>query len=430
MALIAVAADKGAPGVTTTSIALGAVWPRPVLLAECDPSGGDVLYRLPAADGGRLDSRRGLLSLAVAARRGLQPRQVWEHAQKLHGGLDVLVGVAAAEQGAGLELLWGQVGRVLSAVPQADIIADCGRLGVDGPIYDLLAQASSIVLLSRATLSEVVRLRERVGAVGAALQKRGRARVTIDVVLVADYKDFKTIIADVGHALQQSGVPARIVGGIAYEPKSAEQLRGEWSGRLDKSMFIRTARAIAADLAASLPVLAGDGRQAAGAESGPAGPPDPPPASTRQPPAGSGQAPGGPAGAPVSPAVRQPQPSVAAPRPVRPAPDPQRYPAAPPPGQQPHPAPPGRQPPVVPGNRHPPVGPQPDPVPGDRAQPASPVGPYAPPAGHPASRGRHAGAPAAPAGAQQDRERGEMPQATPRNNQSEPTPDATPPLGR
>jgi len=42
VALIAVAADKGAPGVTTACIALAAVWPRQVLLAECDPAGGDL----------------------------------------------------------------------------------------------------------------------------------------------------------------------------------------------------------------------------------------------------------------------------------------------------------------------------------------------------------------------------------------------------
>ncbi|MDR0344130.1 MAG: hypothetical protein LBI49_13680, partial [Nocardiopsaceae bacterium] len=78
MALIAVAADKGAPGVTTSSVVLAAVWPRPVLLAECDGSGGDLVYRLPAEGGGRLDPQRGLLSLAVASQRGLQPQQVWE----------------------------------------------------------------------------------------------------------------------------------------------------------------------------------------------------------------------------------------------------------------------------------------------------------------------------------------------------------------
>src|SRR5258708_38668095 len=101
MALIAVAADKGSPGVTTSAVALAAVWPRPVLLAECDPAGGDIVYRLPGADGTRLDPRRGLLSLAVAARRGLQPSQVGGHAQKLHGGLYGVAGVTRAGPRAG-----------------------------------------------------------------------------------------------------------------------------------------------------------------------------------------------------------------------------------------------------------------------------------------------------------------------------------------
>jgi hypothetical protein len=259
MALIAIAADKGAPGVTTASVALAAVWSRPVVLVECDPSGGDLVYRLPAADGGRLTPQQGLLSLAVATRRGMQAQQVWEHAQKLYGGLDVLVGVSGAEQGAGLELLWSGVGRALAAVPQADVIADCGRIGVDGPIYDLLGYASSIVLLTRASLGEVVRLRDRIGVITAALQKRGRTPGRINVVVVADYKAITSAVAEVDHALQQSGASARVVGGLAYEPKSAEQLRGEWGGKLDKSMFIRTARSIAGDLVSTLPELGAAG---------------------------------------------------------------------------------------------------------------------------------------------------------------------------
>jgi hypothetical protein len=42
MALIALAADKGSPGVTTAAVALAAVWPRRVRLAETDPAGGDL----------------------------------------------------------------------------------------------------------------------------------------------------------------------------------------------------------------------------------------------------------------------------------------------------------------------------------------------------------------------------------------------------
>src|SRR5215469_11102357 len=148
VALIAIAADKGAPGVTTACIALAVVWPRPVLLAECDPAGGDLACWLPAAGGGRLDPGRGLLSLAVAGRRGIGPGQILDHTQKLSGGLDVLAGVVTAEQGAGLDMLWGPAGAALAQLPGLDVIADCGRIGADSPHYDLIASASSVVLVT------------------------------------------------------------------------------------------------------------------------------------------------------------------------------------------------------------------------------------------------------------------------------------------
>jgi len=264
VALIAVAADKGAPGVTTTALALAAVWPRPVLLAECDPAGGDLVYRLPAADGGRLDPRRGLLSLAVAARRGLQPHQAWEHTQKLSGGLDVLTGVTNAEQGAGLNLLWGPVGRVLAAGSQADVVADCGRLGVDGPLYDLLAEAALVVLVTRASLGEVVRLRDRVAAIVTAARKRGRTGAGAEIVVIADHKHLRASTAEIRQALEPVSAPARVAGGLADDPRGAELLRGEWGGKLDKSLLIRTARDIAGSLVARLPAL-----PAAGPDRGP-----------------------------------------------------------------------------------------------------------------------------------------------------------------
>jgi hypothetical protein len=258
VALIAVAADKGSPGVTTSAIALAAVWPRPVLLAECDPAGGDLVFRLPAADRGRLDTRRGLLSLAVAARRGMAPGQVWEHVQKVHGGLDVLAGVTSAEQAAGLQALWGTVGTVLAGLPEADVIADCGRIGVDGPFYDLLAQASATLLITGASLGEVIRLRERATAVAAGLQRRGRPGTRIQAVIIAHPRHLNAALSEVAHALGK-GSPATVAGGIAHDPKSAESLAGEWGGKLDKSMLIRTARQIAAELAGQLPPLAGPG---------------------------------------------------------------------------------------------------------------------------------------------------------------------------
>ena len=146
MALVAVASDKGAPGVTTASVVLAAVWPRPVLLAECDPAGGDLLYRFPAADGGRLDPGRGLLSLAVAARRGLRPEQVWEHTQTLRGGLAVLTGVSTAEQGAGLDPLWGPVGAALASLVLG-VVMEVSALYIPPNLKELAAFAVLVVVL-------------------------------------------------------------------------------------------------------------------------------------------------------------------------------------------------------------------------------------------------------------------------------------------
>jgi hypothetical protein len=255
MALIAVAADKGSPGVTTASLAFAAVWPRPVLLAELDAAGGDLFYRLPAADGGRLDPQRGLLTLAVAARRGIQPHQVWPHTQKLRCGLDILTGLVNAEQAGGLQSLWGDVGTVLADIAEADVIADCGRLGADGPFYDLLARAAAVVLVTRVTLEDMVRLRDRVIAVATGLADRGLARVQVGVVVVADHRRFKRSLAEAAQVLAQSGAPGRVLGGLAYEPASAAMLRGQWGTKLDRSLLIRTSRALAARIVWALPPL-------------------------------------------------------------------------------------------------------------------------------------------------------------------------------
>ncbi|MFC7716873.1 hypothetical protein [Nonomuraea recticatena] len=178
MALIILAADKGAPGVTTAATALGAVWPRAVLLAECDPAGGDLAYRLPAADGGMLNPGRGLLTLGATARRGLEPAQIHEHTQKIIGGLDVLAGLTHGEQAAGLTWMWGPLGRALSGLPGADVLADCGRLGAHPQVGELIAEAELLVLFTRASLDHVAHLRERLAIVPKGPQ--------LGVVVIAD----------------------------------------------------------------------------------------------------------------------------------------------------------------------------------------------------------------------------------------------------
>jgi hypothetical protein len=259
MALIAVASDKGAPGVTTTALALASVWPEPVLLAECDPAGGDLVFRFPAADGRQLDPRRGLLSLAVAGRRDYQQQQVWQHTQKIHGGLDVLLGVTNAEQGAGLSTMWGPLGRMLGALPGTDVIADCGRLGPDGPFYELLGEADAVLLVTRPEFGDIIRLRDRAAVVVSDAVRRGRGGFAVDVLTIADAQRLKTAESEVTHALVQAGVPVRLSCGLADDRKGAELLRGTWGGKLERSLLIRTARETAGLLAATRPPSPGNG---------------------------------------------------------------------------------------------------------------------------------------------------------------------------
>jgi hypothetical protein len=330
MALIVIAADKGAPGVTTTALALAAVWPRPVLLAECDPAGGDLVYRFPAADGSALDPRRGLLNLAVAARRGLRPGQLVEQTQEMSGGLKVLTGVINAEQGAGLGVLWGPLGELFAALPGGDVIADCGRLGPEGPQYDLLAQAAVVMLVTRPNPGDVIRLRDRVAAVSAGVSSRGRRGFAPSVLVIADQKTLRATAGEVAQALGQGSAPASVLGGIAYDPRGAELLRGEWGGRLDKTLLIRTARESAQQLAAALPDDAGDGArgqhppppgpsQAPAQPSYPPGPPAPPYPSGPPHPSGQQHPPGPPAAPYPGPPPAPPGQAPAPPGPNRPA---------------------------------------------------------------------------------------------------------------
>jgi len=70
----------------------------------------------------------------------------------------------------------------------------------------------------------------------------------VSVVVVADHRRFHAALSETGRALGPGGA-ARVVGGLAYEPKSAESLGGEPGGRLGRSLLLRTARDLARRLA-------------------------------------------------------------------------------------------------------------------------------------------------------------------------------------
>ena len=128
--LVATGSVKGSPGVTSTALALAAVWPRPAVLLEADPAGGDLAYRCRAAHGGPVfASTEGLVHPCRGGprRRPRSRMSLVEQAQLLACGVDLVQGVSCAGAGRGLGSLWSTIAEACTA-SEVDVIADLGRL--------------------------------------------------------------------------------------------------------------------------------------------------------------------------------------------------------------------------------------------------------------------------------------------------------------
>lgn len=248
MSLVALAADKGSPGVTTTAVALGALWPRRAVVAELDPSGGDLALRLRAPGGAALQPSRGLVSYAAAVRRGSAPLR--EHTQQVQGGLEVLLGLETAEQAAGLTGLWSGVAGGFRRVQGADVLADCGRLGPGSPALDVLRRADLVLLLTKPSLGAVVHLRDRLSVLAEELVRDGRPP-DVGVLVLAPLRH-DSAAGEVAAVLEQSGIDVPVLGRVVDDPDGAAGLRGEPVKRLDRTWLVRSAREVALLLDARL----------------------------------------------------------------------------------------------------------------------------------------------------------------------------------
>jgi hypothetical protein len=193
MAVIALAGCSGAPGVTTSALALLLAWPlepgRRMILAECDPDGGAVLHGLLQ---GTLGDRYGLPNLSVAARKGEFGEAFWRQLIDLNGEDGprdappdrlLLPGITDPAQAASLSPVWkplSQMFRGIEAEHGHDVLLDLGRRGAFGPSGVLAEQADAVLVVVRNTLrclqsaqGRVRQLEELVGDVGLLVIDEG-----------------------------------------------------------------------------------------------------------------------------------------------------------------------------------------------------------------------------------------------------------------
>ncbi len=180
MAIYALISPGGSPGCTTAALALALTWPGQVIVAECDPGGGDILAGLFA---GHLPAPRGLLGVAFEAGRG-QAAIAAELSTQLvpldeTGQRRFLAGITDPRQALGLSPVWPVISAGL-ARQEADVIADCGRLdaGATQPL-SLLADARVTIMVMRPTLRQVASARPRVDMAAQITGSRDRLRLLL-----------------------------------------------------------------------------------------------------------------------------------------------------------------------------------------------------------------------------------------------------------
>ncbi|SEG85834.1 hypothetical protein SAMN05216223_116147 [Actinacidiphila yanglinensis] len=171
MAVVALAGGLGAPGVTTTAMALLMAWPlapgQRVILAECDPDGGAVL---PGALQGTVSNTYGLRNLALAGRQGQLADAFWRQLVDVTDEASrdrlVLPGVYDPAHTSSLGPVWEQLATLFAGIEQHqhDVLVDLGRRGAFGPSSVLAQRADAVLMVARNTLRGLQSAQVRLGA--------------------------------------------------------------------------------------------------------------------------------------------------------------------------------------------------------------------------------------------------------------------------
>ncbi|WP_327325208.1 hypothetical protein OG735_23945 [Streptomyces sp. NBC_01210] len=250
MSVIAFVGSTGAPGVTSTALALLLAWPlepgRRLILAECDPDGGAVLA---GALQGRMDSRYGLRNLAVASRKDQLVEAFWRQlvdiSEDESSSRLLLPGITDPAQAAGLDPAWGSLAELFARIEDHDhdVLVDLGRRGAFGASAVLARRADVVVLVVRNTLRGVQSAQVRAEALRKELHGPGGTGADALAVMLVESGPYKP--GEVEKVLQ-----APVLGAMPWRPQQASVLSDGVDGgsRFARSDLMRAARSVTGPL--------------------------------------------------------------------------------------------------------------------------------------------------------------------------------------
>jgi hypothetical protein len=248
--LIAVCCDGGAPGSTTTALALGVASPEPTIVVESDPYGGDLALRCTGSGGKVFPTLPTVLTLVTEARSSIDPGLVAGKAQEFTGSTRIVPGHLSAEQAVGVKS-WAPLAQALKASASRTVV-DLGRIHSGSPTLPVAAAADVLVSVTRPEMCSVIHLRERLERLAPVLANLRNAPPVVVPVVVTGKRIAAAVVAEVGRLLA-AGDASEVVAGlgwIAWDPAGVERMQaGQVSGKDARTPLLVSAAAVNDQLA-------------------------------------------------------------------------------------------------------------------------------------------------------------------------------------
>jgi hypothetical protein len=253
VAILVLTSCSGAPGVTTLAVGLALTWPRPVLLADCDPGAHQAV--LAGYLAGHSAGGKGLLRVAEAHRDRRALREVVIDQclpltpEDAHRRL-FLPGFTRPGSAAHFAGVWEELSETWDRLAdvEVDVIVDAGRIGSGGALPSALLERSALVaLVLGSSLRSVMSARVHLPALTEGRVGAGGSRGSTGLVLVDGGHPYGA--GEIGRALA-----AEVLAQIPHDPAAAAHFSdgAPQHRRFEASPLVHALRGTASTFAAAL----------------------------------------------------------------------------------------------------------------------------------------------------------------------------------